>query len=106
MTFQPSIGAVRSGCADCSPRPATLALDADIHPGFGMVRFTRDGQTVMEDLWGGILVEHYENRADATTRPGDETDWRLEVHGPLGGVVYQRHGIGEWVAIERLDGFA
>jgi hypothetical protein len=33
-------------------------------------------------------------------------DWRLEIHGPMGGAVYQRHGCAQWVAIERLDGFA
>jgi hypothetical protein len=101
-----SIGAVRSGCGNCPPRPATLPLDADIHPGFGIVRLTRDGETVEEDLWGGILVEHYENRADATTRADQDPDWRLEVHGPMGGVVYQRHAPGEWVAVKRLEGFA
>jgi hypothetical protein len=33
-------------------------------------------------------------------------DWRIEIHGPLGGAVYQRHGCAQWVPIERLDGFA
>lgn len=33
-------------------------------------------------------------------------DWRLAIHGPLGGVVYQRQGCGQWVAVELLDGFA
>lgn len=33
-------------------------------------------------------------------------DWRLEIHGPMGGAVYQRQGCARWVAIERLDGFA
>jgi hypothetical protein len=100
------IGDVRSGCLNCPPRPANLPLNADIHPGFGVVRLTRDGETIEHDVWGGILVEHYENRADATSRTPDAHDWRLVVEGPLGGVVYQRHAPGEWVAVERLDGFA
>lgn len=33
-------------------------------------------------------------------------DWRLEIHGPLGGVIYQRQGCAQWVAVERLEGFA
>ena len=33
-------------------------------------------------------------------------DWRLRIEGPMVGVVSQRHGRGQWVAIERLDGFA
>ncbi len=33
-------------------------------------------------------------------------DWRLEIHGPLGGAVYQRQGCAQWVPVERLDGFA
>lgn len=33
-------------------------------------------------------------------------DWRLTIHGAMGGVVYQRHGCAQWVAVERLDGFA
>jgi hypothetical protein len=33
-------------------------------------------------------------------------DWQLEIHGPMGGAVYQRHGCAQWVAIKRLDGFA
>lgn len=102
----PSIGAVRTGCLNCSPRPATLPLDADVHPGFGEVVLKRDGEVVERDVWGGILVEHYENRASCTSRTQDAHDWRLEVHGPMGGVVYQRHAPGEWVAVERLEGFA
>lgn len=33
-------------------------------------------------------------------------DWRIVSEGPLGGVVYQRQGCAQWVAVERLDGFA
>lgn len=33
-------------------------------------------------------------------------DWRLHVHGPMYGVVYQRQGCGRWVAVEKLEGFA
>lgn len=43
---------------------------------------------------------------EAAVADDPDHDWRLEIHGPLGGVVYQRQGCAQWVAIERLDGFA
>lgn len=33
-------------------------------------------------------------------------DWRLRIDGPLGGVIYQRQGCAQWIAVERLEGFA
>lgn len=33
-------------------------------------------------------------------------DWCLRIEGPLSGAVYQRQGCGQWVAVERLEGFA
>ncbi len=57
--------------------------------------------------------EHVRLDQDATLADIEEAvaddpdhDWRLEIHGPLGGVVYQRQGCAQWVAVERLDGFA
>ena len=105
MAKQPALKAVRSGCFNCPPRATKLDMKADIHPGFGIVVLQRDGEELEQDLWGGILVEHYENRADAAD-PENEHDWRLYVDGPMSGVVYQRHAPGEWHAIEQLPGFA
>lgn len=106
---QAGIGAVRTGCLCCPPKPETAALDWDPDPGFGVVYLTRDGENALtymrrdsEGDEAGMTVQDFEDRA--ASEP--ERDWRFEVHGPLGGVVYQRHGEGEWVAIERLDGFA
>lgn len=106
MTRLPALKeAPRSGCGNCPPRAKKLGMKMDIHPGFGIVMLVRDGETLEEDLWGGVLVEHYENRADAAD-PENEKDWRLRVEGPMSGVVYQRHAPRKWVAVERLDGFA
>jgi hypothetical protein len=57
---------------------------------------------------------HFDRPSDAVTLGEIEEcaaldpdhDWRLEIHGPLGGVIYQRQGCAQWVAVERLDGFA
>lgn len=105
MAKQRALKAVKSGCGNCPPRPVSLDMKADIHPGFGVVQFIRDSEVEESDYWGGILVEHYENRADAVD-PENEMDWRLRVDGPMSGVVYQRHAPGEWHAIEQLPGFA
>ena len=88
-------------CGNCPPKPECAPLDWDPDPGFGMVYLTRDGVRVgVADAW--VTVQDFEDRA-----AGDpDHDWRFEIHGPLDGVVYQRHGEGEWVAVKGLDGFA
>lgn len=76
------------------------------HPGFGMLDIRRDGESVAwwefareEEM---LTVQDFEDRA-----AGDpDHDWRFLVEGPLGGVVYQRHGEATWYAVERLEGFA
>lgn len=104
-----SIGSVRTGCACCPPKAEIAPLDWDPDPGFGCVYLTRDGEQVlcyMPTIHDGddavMYVQDFEDRA-----AGDpDHDWRFEIHGPLGGVVYQRHHEQKWVAIERLEGFA
>jgi hypothetical protein len=111
MTLQPAIGAVRSGCLCCPPKAESAPLDWDPDPGFGIVFLKRDGETALEYMHyhdtveggpGTMTVQDFEDRAGADP----EHDWRFEIHGSLGGVVYQRHGEGRWVAIEKLEGFA
>lgn len=106
-----SIGPVRTGCANCAPKPEAAPMDWDPDPGFGIVYLKRDGEVVLDyvrhvDEVDGdatcLTVQDFEDRA--ASEP--DSDWRFEVHGPLGGVVYQRHGEAEWIAIEQLDGFA
>lgn len=105
------IGPVHSGCPNCGPKPKAAPLDWDPDPGFGVVYLRRDGETVINYMRHDneedgdatcLTVQDFEDRA-----AGDpDHDWRFEVHGPLSGVVYQRHGDGEWIAVERLEGFA
>lgn len=101
------IGPVHTGCLGCPPKPKTLPLgDVSLHPGFGAWECTRDGDSVLYDVHGyGEDAFTTQDCEDAAAGAPDH-DWRIRVDGPLGGVVYQRHGEGEWYAVERLDGFA
>jgi hypothetical protein len=103
---------VRTGCLCCPPKPDVAPLDWDPDPGFGYVALTRGGEAVVPmymrhwDEEDGdatcMTIQDFEDRA-----AGDpDHDWRFEVHGPLGGVVYQRQGEGTWVSVKRLEGFA
>ncbi len=144
MSGLPSIGAVRTGCACCPPKPEVAPLDWQPHPGFGDLTLTCDGTMpegwqafcawpMREEWWGswesGQIkagprkgqtwhdwiggVWHPRLHESVTLADIEEAvaedpghDWRLEIHGPLGGVVYQRQGCAQWVAVERLEGFA
>lgn len=108
---EPSIGAVRTGCLCRPPKAEVAPLDWDPDPGFGVVYLKRDGEQVLgymrhyDEVDGDatcLTVQDFEERA-----AGDpDHDWRFEIHGLLGGVVYQRHHEQKWVAVERLGGFA
>lgn len=104
VVLLPPIGPVRSGCGNCPPKPQKLDLRQSYSPGFGIVYLTRDGEQVLSDEAGRRPFRGA--RAEKLAAADPEHDWRIEVHGPLGGAVYQRHGEREWVAVERLDGFA
>ena len=105
------IGDLRTGCLCCPPKPGQAPMDWDPDPGFGVVYLMRDGENAMQYMLhdgeesGGpasMTVQDFEDQAS-----GDPNhDWRFEIHGPLGGVVYQRQGCAQWVAVERLEGFA
>jgi hypothetical protein len=101
---------VQSSCLCCPTRSsARLNLNANVHPGFGIVALVRDGESVWRDLWGGDDGRGYQRHgrvAEGAARKQPESDWRLRVEGPMYGLVYQRHGANEWYAVERLNGFA
>lgn len=147
MTFTKleRIGAVRTGCLCCPPKPDVAPLDWQPHPGFGGLYLRRDGETpewwdefcsvvrwvyMMDKGWRTTTIGAGPRKGEVTEWfDGDwwpdwahehvtlgeieecvaedpDHDWRLEIHGPLGGVIYQRQGCAQWVAVERLDGFA
>jgi hypothetical protein len=100
----PPVETVHRGCLNCPPKPRKLNLNAYVHPGFGLVRVTRDDRTVLYDVHGE--VPRPGRRAENLARKNPHCDWRLTIDGPLSGAVYQRHGPAEWVMVESLRGFA
>lgn len=100
----PALDYVQQACGCCPPRPVKLGMHDYLHPGFGILRLLKDG----EDVWGDVHGEIQRPliRCENIARREPDCDWRLSVEGPMYGVVYQRHGRNEWVAVERLDGFA
>lgn len=121
MTFTKldPIGAVRTGCLCCPPKPDVAPMDWQPHPGFGVLFLKCDDESVPEfndycwtalgrDQWAidwqGDHITLGEIEEACAEDP--DHDWRLEIHGPLGGVIYQRQGCAQWVAVERLEGFA
>lgn len=82
-------------------------MDGWIAVGFGYAAVTRDGKEVYSEpndgdedkMWTGADAEKV-----AAADP--DHDWRISKYAPLYDAVYQRHGEGQWVLIERGDGFA
>jgi hypothetical protein len=96
--------APRSGCLNCPPKPTRLNLNDYLDPGFGYVRVQRDGEDILFDVRGEIARPG--RRAENAARKDPDHDWRIVIESGMGGVVYQRHGRNEWVAVESLRGFA
>ena len=44
--------------------------------------------------------------AEALAAQDPDHDWRIVLHGPLSGRTYQRHGPGQWMLVEKNEGFA
>lgn len=100
---------VRTGCLCCPPKPDKAPMDWDPDPGFGIVKFKCDGETresyMHHDSDTEADFKTFQDFEDVAAGDPDH-DWRLEIHGPMGGVTYQRHGEAEWYPVERFDGFA
>lgn len=100
----PPLEHVHNGCMNCPPKPIKINLNWNIHPGFGCVLLTRDGEVVWSD--SRMERQRHGAGAEAVARKDPDHDWRLIVDGPLSGVEYQRHGRSEWVAVASNRGFA
>lgn len=104
---QPAIEGQYGGCLSCGPRPSTFPADAVIAVGFGFAALLRDGEVVWveggdmsdDDLMTGAQAEE-----KAAADP--DHDWQIQLHGPLSGRSYQRHGPSEWALIQQDLGFA
>lgn len=106
-TRKPAIEGRGPVCACCGTPTTTFSADAVIAVGFGSSSVTRDGVAVYDenrvvnerDFWDGADAE----RAAAAD---PDHDWQIRKFGPLYSAIYQRHAAGQWVLIERGDGFA
>ena len=84
-----------------------LPHGAQIGVGFGEARLTRDGETVWEETPGGEYDELLTvGEADDMASLEPLRDWRLVMYAPLWGRTWQRQSDGEWVEIDRNEGFA
>ena len=75
--------------------------------GFGYAALHRDGAPVWsedEAVSDNSMMTGADAEALAAQDP--DHDWRIVLHGPLSGRTYQRHGPGQWMLVERNDGFA
>lgn len=102
----PQEAGFRSGCLTCGPQPCTVPLDAVIAVGFGAAGVTRDGTEVWSesDAVDGMMWDVQDAEDEALKDP--DHDWRVFFHGPLSSSQYQRHSAGQWVLIEKGQGFA
>lgn len=108
-------------CLCCPPIPGKACLTKIIAVGFGGATATRDGDCVA-DGENGLLFVHGDSlecrepiQTEDFIRFADiekmavadpDHDWRVQLHGPMHGEVYQRQGEGEWLLVEKDDGFA
>lgn len=104
--LKPITKPAHGGCLCCPPVPQKIPLKSRIAVGFGLAAVTRNGKAVWlegpdderEDCWTVRKAEFA-----ARKRPGD---WRIVLHKPLSGQVYQRQGRNNWVLVEQNEGFA
>jgi hypothetical protein len=85
-----------------------FAPEAWIAVGFGSASVTRDGVEVWSEPVGDYSEDDIWTGADAekAAAADPDHDWRISKYASLYDAVYQRHGPGQWVLIERGDGFA
>lgn len=108
VKLMPAIeGGQPSPCLCCGPTLGQLCKESRIAVGFGCAALTKDGEYVWSESpdmeWDDCMtVEQAEELAAADPNH----DWRILLHGPLRGRVYQRHGEMQWMLIEKNQGFA
>lgn len=102
-------------CNRCPPIPTQAPLSKVVAVGFGAAQVFRDDEFVADGETGIIFRHGIKERIEPWTLTfedveemavADPGDWRIVLHGPLHGETYQRQGPGQWVCIERNEGFA
>lgn len=104
---KPAIESGGVACLCCGTPTTVFPDDGWIAVGFGGAGVTKDGVEVYSEnqtdeeasIWTGADAE-----AAASADP--DHDWRIYKYAPLYDAVYQRHAPGQWVLIERGEGFA
>jgi hypothetical protein len=96
------------GCLCCGTPTVMFPAEGWIAVGFGSAGVTKDGKEVYsepndfddeDEIWTGA-------DAEKAALADPDHDWRIYKYAPLYEAVYQRHGDGQWVLVERGDGFA
>ena len=104
----PALPGHRNPCGCCPPIGSRFHPESVIAVGFGSATLERDGVVVIdgEQSYGkdGIGVTGADAEALAARDP--DHAWRIVLFGPLHGETYQRHGPGEWMLVEKNEGFA
>lgn len=103
----PAIEGGQVACLCCGPTESQICMDARIAVGFGSASLTKDG----EPVWSEQPGMEYEDcmtvsQAEEIATENPDHDWRIALHGPLRGRVYQRHGEAKWMLVETDQGFA
>lgn len=94
-------------CANCPPIGQALAPDRIIAVGFGYAGVQCDGTEVWSEPMGDDEHECWQvSDAEKAAAAKPDADWRIVFHGPLHGETYQRQGAGNWVLVEKNEGFA
>lgn len=108
-------------CLCCPPIPGRACLTKVIAVGFGCAMAMRDDQCVADGEHGLLFVHgeslecqepiHLEDwitfgDIEKIALADPDHDWRIVLRGPMHGETYQRQGEGEWLLIEKNEGFA
>lgn len=110
---EPAIKSGGPACLCCGTPTDIFPMDGIVGVGFGYAAVTKDGaEAYTEDT--GYYEEGEEPEitywtgqdAENAALSDPDHDWRIVKHAPLYSAVYQRHGVGQWVLIERGEGFA
>jgi hypothetical protein len=104
----PPLDGRRNPCACCPPIPARASMEDGIAVGFGTALVERDGEVILDGESRYSQTGECYTFADAEglALQDPDHDWRVVLFGPLHGEVYQRQGAGEWLLVEKNQGFA
>jgi hypothetical protein len=104
-TKLPALEGRGNPCVCCPGIKPIISLGARIAVGFGSAFCYRDGVTVLSESseWSACPTVA-DSEALALADP--DHDWRIVLHGPLHGEVYQRQSEGHWVLVITDEGFA